>query len=232
MKQFVARAVVLSRTDYGEADRILTLLTPEFGKLSVLARGVRRVKSKLAGGIELFSVSQITFTKGRGSLGMLISARLEKHYGTIVRDLERTMTGYELIKRLHHMTEDEPEPEYFEVLVRSFEALDDATIPLPIIHVWFAAQLLQLSGHTPNLQTDNQSKPLQADLYYAFDLETMSFMASPDNGQYGTNHIKLLRLAMNASTPQVLARIQGSAQLCKQLVILLQNIQKQTGIIR
>lgn len=47
------RAIVLRRTNYGETDRILNLLTPE-GKKSVLAKGVRREKSKLAGGIELF----------------------------------------------------------------------------------------------------------------------------------------------------------------------------------
>ena len=41
MKQLVSQAVVLSRTDYGEADRILTLLTPDQGKLRLLAKGVR-----------------------------------------------------------------------------------------------------------------------------------------------------------------------------------------------
>ena len=46
------RAIVLRRTNYGEADRILQLLTPK-GKRSVMAKGVRRERSKLAGGIEL-----------------------------------------------------------------------------------------------------------------------------------------------------------------------------------
>ena len=57
MKQLVTEVIILARTDYGEADRILTVLSPEYGKLRLLAKGVRRVKSKLAGGIELFSVS-------------------------------------------------------------------------------------------------------------------------------------------------------------------------------
>ena len=54
-KDLRTKAIVLRRTDYGEADRILQLLTPS-GKRSVIARGVRKEKSKLAGGIELFSV--------------------------------------------------------------------------------------------------------------------------------------------------------------------------------
>ena len=60
-------AIILKRVDYGEADRILTLLTPDHGKLSLMAKGVRKIKSKLAGGIELFSISTITFAEGRGS---------------------------------------------------------------------------------------------------------------------------------------------------------------------
>src|SRR5688572_14550778 len=123
MNQIVTTAIILGRTDYGEADRIITLLTPDHGKLRLLAKGVRRVKSKLAGGIELFSISSITFVKGRGDIGTLISTRLNKHYRQIVTDLDRTMVGYDLIKQLNKITEDEPEPEYFDLLKQVFEAL-------------------------------------------------------------------------------------------------------------
>ena len=58
MKTYRTQAVVLRRTNYGEADRILQLLTPD-GRRSVMARGVRKEKSKLAGGIELFAVSDV-----------------------------------------------------------------------------------------------------------------------------------------------------------------------------
>src|SRR5664279_3509870 len=125
MRQIVSEAIILNRIDYGEADRILTLLTPDYGKLSLVAKGVRRIKSKLAGGIELFSVSDITFIKGRGEIGTLVSTRLKKHYGAIVTDYERTMLGYELIKRLHRVTEDQTESEYFDLLREAFEALND-----------------------------------------------------------------------------------------------------------
>lgn len=54
MKTYRTQAVVLRRTNYGEADRILQLLTPD-GRRSVMARGVRKEKSKLAGGVELFA---------------------------------------------------------------------------------------------------------------------------------------------------------------------------------
>src|SRR5688572_15436140 len=147
MNQLVTEGIILSRIDYGEADRILTLLTPEQGKLRLMAKGVRRVKSKLAGGIELFSVSSITFVKGRGEIGTLISTRLAKHYAAIVKDLDRTMLGYDLIKQLNKVTEDHPEPEYFELLRHVFAALDDPAISLELVRFWFAAQLLRIEGH-------------------------------------------------------------------------------------
>ncbi len=213
MNQLVTTSIILGRTDYGEADRILTLLTPEYGKLSLLAKGVRRVKSKLAGGIELFSVSEITFIKGRGEVGTLVSTRLVKYYSHIAGELDRTMLGYELIKRLNKVTEDEPEPEYFDLLRDTFEALDDTSIPLDLVRFWFGSQLLRQAGHTPNLHTDEAGEKLDAARQYEFGFEHVSFVHSPEHGHFGADHIKFLRLAFAGNSPHTLAHVQGSAGL-------------------
>lgn len=221
MKQLVTEGIILSRTDFGEADRILTILTPDQGKLRLLAKGVRRVKSKLAGGIELFSISTITFVKGRGDIGTVVSTRLVKHYSHIVQDLDRTMVGYELIKQLNKITEDEPPAEYFELLRQVFEALDDNSITLPLIRLWFLTQLLRLGGHEPNLQSDVNGQPLQSDLTYDFDFEHMCFMPSTGHGRFGAGFIKYLRLLFAGHSPKTLAQIRGGAALvedCTQLV--------------
>lgn len=207
MKQLATQAIVLSRTDFGEADRILTLLTPEHGKLRLMAKGVRRVKSKLAGGIELFSVSDIVFIKGRGEIGTLLSSRLRKHYGSIVKDIERTMAGYDLIKQLSKTIEDEPELEYFELMQQSFEALDDFTVSLELINFWFAAQLLRLNGRSPNLKTDIQGEGLAPNKLYSFDFEHMAFAEVSDSGHFTADHIKVLRLAFNGNSAPLLQRV-------------------------
>jgi DNA repair protein RecO len=208
MNQLTTKAIVLSRTDFGEADRILTLLTPDYGKLRVMARGVRKVKSKLAGGIELFSISDVVFIKGRGEIGTLVSTRLEKYFDQIVKNLDRTMLGYELIKQLNKVTEDEPEPEYFELLGNIFQALDDITVNPELIRLWFYAQLLKLGGHAPNLQTDDQDQKLQADQQYNFNADAMSFTPA-DGGRFNANHIKFLRLCFGAKSPTLLKQVQG-----------------------
>jgi len=51
MKRINTHGIVLARTDFGEADRILTFLTPDNGKVKAIAKGVRKQKSKMAGGI-------------------------------------------------------------------------------------------------------------------------------------------------------------------------------------
>src|SRR3954471_22046155 len=108
MIQYRTPAIILRRTDYGEADRIITFLTPDYGKVKGIAKGVRKSKSKLAGGIELFSVSDISFIKGRREIDTIVSTRLIKHYGNIVKNLDRTNLAYDLIKRLNKATEDAP----------------------------------------------------------------------------------------------------------------------------
>lgn len=218
MNQLTTQAIVLSRTDFGEADRILTLLTPEYGKLRVMAKGVRRVKSKLAGGIELFSVSDIGFIKGRGDIGTLLSSRLHKHYGNIVKDIERTMLGYDLIKQLSKAIEDEPEPEYFELLQQTFEVLDDFSVSLDLIRFWFMAQLLRLNGLSPNLQTDTKGAKLVANGQYTFDFDHMAFVEAPDNGRFTADHIKVLRLAFSGNTAVVLQRVGNIKTLLQDVV--------------
>lgn len=199
------------------------MLTADAGKISLLARGVRKPKSKLAGGIELFSVSSITYIRGRGELSTLVSTRLEKHYGAIVQQLERVQLGYDLIKMLHRATEDETEEEYFTLLHDAFRALDDKTVDLALIRLWFTAQLLYMSGHAPNLQTDASGQPLQARNAYTFDFDSVSF--SPhQGGAFTSNHIKFLRLVLAGNSPKALQQVQGSQQLVPGLMPLLQTM--------
>jgi DNA repair protein RecO (recombination protein O) len=226
MNQLVTTAIVLARTDYGEADRIVTVLTPTDGKLRLIAKGVRRVKSKLAGGVELFSVADITYIRGRGEVGTLVSARLRTHYGHIVQDIDRTMLGYDLIKQLNRETEDEPELDYFELLEQAFAALDDSNLSLDLIRLWFVAQLLRLSGHTPNLTHDVSGAKLSAEQTYEFSYDDQSFVVRPD-GNFGADDIKFLRLVFGGNQPAVLAKITGATELVERAMPLVNFMRQQ-----
>src|SRR6202165_4480238 len=66
---YSAPAVVLRKLDYGEADRIFTLLTRAHGKVGAIAKGVRRPESKLGPSLELYGHVDVLLAKGRGQLG-------------------------------------------------------------------------------------------------------------------------------------------------------------------
>ena len=227
MNQISTQAVVLHRTEYGEADRILTLLTPDYGKLSLIAKGVRRIKSKLAGGIELFSISDISYIKGRGEVGTLTSTRLIRHYGTIVSDVNRTMLGYDLVKQLHRVTEDAPEPEYFDLIEQAFAALDDLAIDIQLIRLWFMMQLLRIDGHTPNLHTNLAGDKLQADKRYSFSYEDMAFEEQFNKGHgigFAADQIKFLRVGFAGNRPAIMQKITGLDDQLKSTMPLVQTM--------
>lgn len=231
MKQLVTKGIILARTNYGEADRIITVLTPDQGKLRLMAKGVRRPKSKLAGGIELFSVSDITFIRGKKDIGTLVSSRLDVHFGAIVKDIDRTMLGYELIKQLNKLTEDEPEPEYFNLLEKTFESLDDEHINSELIQLWFIAQLLKLGGHSPNLQSDTAGNKLAVDQTYNFSFDDMAFTQANGGGRFNAGRIKVLRLLFSDNSPQRLQQVQGVETTLKDVSVIVKSMQSSSIMI-
>ena len=152
-------------------------------------------------------------------MATLVSTRLAKHYNHIVEDLDRSMLGYDLIKQINKLTEDEPGGEYFELLKQTFEALDDPAVAPAIIRFWFSAQLLRLSGHEPNLQTDAAGQKLKPGLAYNFDHEHMCLVPA-EHGRLTADHIKFLRLSFAAHPAKVLAQVRGSAGLLDPLSYL------------
>lgn len=202
MNQIATTGIMLVRTNFGEADRIITILTPDHGKLRLMARGVRRVKSKLAGGIELFSVSNITFIRGKKDIGTLVSARLQTHFNHIVEDIDRTMAAYDVLKILNKVTEDAVDLEYYRLLLQTLTVLNADHIDPILTKCWFMARLLQLLGHSPNLETATDSSPLKQDECYGFDYGAMGFYQQA-NGQFSTNHIKLVRLLIKEDLQKI-----------------------------
>lgn len=219
MNQLVTSGIVLRRIDYQEADRILTILTPDQGKIGLIAKGARRAKSKLAGGIELFSISDITFISGRKDIGTLTSSRLKRHFPHITADIDRTMLGYDFLKQIDRITEQASEAGYFDLLEAALSGLDEEQLSLELCELWFSLQLLKLTGHSPNLRTDESGKKLVADERYNFDFGDMQFMKH-SAGRYEAGHIKLLRLAISQSSPVKLLNLQYDETVCNDDLLL------------
>lgn len=220
MKHSVSPAIVLTRVNYGEADRIITFLTPNDGKVSVMARGVRRQKSKLAGGIELFSVSTISYMPGKGQVSRLISARLDRHFGDIVSQVERVQLGYSFLQKIHRATEDAAEVAYFDLLETALGLLADLKTHPDLVNAWFLSQILQLGGYAPRLDVQANGAAFSEDMQYVFDYDKSGFVQSRE-GQFSARHIKMLRLLTSVQDPVALKHIQGGTSVAIDLRPLL-----------
>jgi DNA repair protein RecO (recombination protein O) len=185
-------------------------MTPE-GKRSVMARGVRREKSKLAGGIELFGVSDIVINDGRGELGILTSARLVHFYQHIMQDYDRLQFGYEVIKQVASASEMVNEPEWYDVLFEVIKALDAKTLPLQLTQTWFYLRYADLLGSPLSLVNDIDGQSLRPDARYMYDISEKG-LRQATGGELTADHIKLMRL-IQAKPLEVLVQVGGTGEI-------------------
>lgn len=206
MKTLRTKAIVLRRTNYGEADRIVQLITPE-GRIAVMARGVRKEKSRLAGGIELLAVSDVVIGEGKGEFGILTSARMVQFYRRILEDYDRLQFAYVVLKQVAKASELVDEPEWYEITLEILKALDVSTINFQLIQTWFYLRHSAILGHELPLHRDVEGKPLEKDLRYTYDVAEKG-LREAQNGELTAEHIKLLRL-MAAKDISVLVQVGG-----------------------
>lgn len=206
MRTQTTRAIVLRRTNYGEADRILQLITPE-GRRAVIARGVRKEKSRLAGGIELFAVCDVVLGRGKGELDILTSARLVQFYRHILEDYDRMQFGYEVLKQVARASEMVDEPEWYDVAAELLMALDSSAVDIRLSRTWFYLHHARLLGHELSLQFDVDGKKIQPDMTYTYDVAEKS-LRPKDTGELTSDHIKLMRLVATRSL-RTLAQVGG-----------------------
>jgi DNA repair protein RecO (recombination protein O) len=144
-------AVVIRRSDFGEADKILTLYTPQLGKIRVLAKGVRRPVSKLGGHVELLTHSKMLLAKGR-NLDIVTQSETIDSFVNIRADLNRICRGYYVAELLDRFTEDGIEnfPAY-KLLLETLQRLGDDPDPDLVVRS-YEIKLLGCMGYRPQLQ--------------------------------------------------------------------------------
>lgn len=203
------RAIILRRTNYGEADRILTILTPEYGQQAVIARAVRREKSKLAGGIELFAVCELGLVRSSTNTdGMwtLTSSRIVTFYDQIITDYDRLQFGYETVRQIANLSNAIAAPELYQVLDDVLAALNNLSVDLRLVKTWFYLHLARLRGGELNLWTDSNGMKLVEGANYSYDTVEGVFVYVENGGKFTTEVIKLLRL-LDANSATLLARL-------------------------
>ncbi len=145
-------AIVLRVTEFSESSAVVTLFTRDWGKISALAKGVRRPKSSFDSAIDLLSVCRIVFLhKSSDALDLLTEAKLERRFRACTRNLSRLYAGYYVAELLNKLTDEgDPYPEVFDCADATLLQLDgDSSIVTTLLR--FELTVLRLLGHLPAL---------------------------------------------------------------------------------
>lgn len=224
MNQIKTQAIILKRMDFGEADRIITVITSSQGKISLMAKGVRRSKSKLAGGLELFSVCDISYIDGRSDLKTVVSTRLDKHFRNIVANIDMTMLAYEALKYIDKATQESCDETYYDLLKIFLSQLDKDKENQDVYYCWFLMRLLNLNGYTINTEKQSDGKALEESKDYNFSYDDMAFY-SHESGQYSPKLIKFLRVMDKINDPARAVQIVDAPDLSAQVLpIMVQSV--------
>ncbi len=105
-RTFRSDAIILSRMDFGEADRLLTLFTPRYGKLRAIAKGARKPTTRKSGHVELYARSDMLLHRGRDLL-IISQAEMTEPYLRLREELPRTAYASYVVELLDRFTTDE-----------------------------------------------------------------------------------------------------------------------------
>ncbi len=158
---YQTEAIVIRRTDLGEADRILTLYTRDLGKIRAVAKGVRRPQSKLGGHVELLTHSRLMLARAR-NLDIVTQAQTITNFLPLKEDLERTASGLYLAELVDAFTaERAEEPALFDLVLEILAHLAQST-RTDIVLRYSELRLLAQVGYRPELEHCGDCKaPLQ-----------------------------------------------------------------------
>jgi DNA repair protein RecO (recombination protein O) len=150
-------AIILNRSDYRESDSLITVYTKDFGKLSLVARGTKKIQSKLAGHLEPISLADILIIKGRG-FDYIGSALTQNAFLKLKDNLNKLYYAGQAFNWFNRLVkDDQPDERLFFLLSYWLEVLDNYS-PAEftkengeLFFIFFALKLLAELGYRPEM---------------------------------------------------------------------------------
>lgn len=145
----VTRGIVLRETETKEADKILTVLSADLGKISVIARGARRKGCKFTACAQTLVWSEMTLYH-RGDWYYLNEGSTLRLFDGLRTDLEKLALGFYFAELTEAVTQEEVAgPELLSLLLNGLYALESLDRPLALIKAAFELRLMSLAGYEP-----------------------------------------------------------------------------------
>lgn len=145
---------VLKNEDRGENDQTLTILTESFGKLKILGKAVRKIKSKLRSSTTPFSLVEIEFIQGR-ALKTLTDATILNDFHESKKDLKKLKTFYQIAEVLDQLLKrEEIDERIWKLSCKTFEILNKYSLKTknyPLLYYYFLWKFFNLLGYSPDI---------------------------------------------------------------------------------
>jgi DNA repair protein RecO (recombination protein O) len=150
-RMYQTQAIVLNRFDLGEADRVLTLLTPHDGKIRAIAKGVRRPRSRIGGTVEPFAELHLVLVRAR-TFDVITQASVGEAWLSLRERLESTATAWYLGELAERAVEERANAyPVYALLRRAFQLLDDGMAPSRVAR-WYEFGLADALGMRPEVE--------------------------------------------------------------------------------
>ena len=145
------KGIIIKRINLGEADKILTILTADRGKIRAIAKGMRRTQAKLGGFLELFRYNEYLLAEGR-NLDVITGASTIESFRQISLNLRKIGLAYYVAEIIDRLVEETQEAnQIFELVYSVFREINSTKLPLDFIRSFFEFNMLSALGFKPEL---------------------------------------------------------------------------------
>ncbi len=225
---YQGRGVILRQRDFKDSDKLLSIFTEKEGKITAIAKGVKKTKSSLRACVQPFCHSYLHFNQGK-NMDLITQAKLLDFYGNTRQDLERALNCYYLMELLDKsLLEHVPLPDLYQTLVAVLEALNEQGLN-PLFIRYFECQLLVTLGYKPVLkQCVNCGQKLAGQFHFSLAEGGMICPACLSTGEFNSivrlsgETTGLLGLLTDGGM-QALNRVKVSPAGLKQLELFLEK---------
>ncbi len=200
--QYKTQGIIIKRKKFGEAGRLLTIYTEKKGKIIAIAKGVRRIKSKLAGHLELFYLTDFVIAEGK-NLDIITGAQVINNHQYLRDNLQLSNQAYyisEIVDKL--VGENESNKKLFDLLKKCLTQIENNN---QLLLSYFSMQILGLLGHQPELDICAHCHQKLSELGKHYFSHQFGGIICQNCQQYDNqvqtidiNDIKLLRLLSNS----------------------------------
>ena len=149
------QGIIFKKQDRFEADRVFSIFTYDFGKLEIIARAIRKITSKLRGGIEIFSLSEIEFIQGKNRKTLTDTIAIER-FSNIIQDPGRLEISYRISDILDNFIRGQEKDEFvFDLLKETLNKLNNPKLQIlniQLVYYYFLWNFLSAIGYRPEIQ--------------------------------------------------------------------------------